>query len=433
MVARDRKRTAHLISVDAMYLTTVLLPIEKSLLFLSVVMIFFIRGNALEGTLPSITVLIGPVFTLWFLAAHFRHRQRDYLHISKISPLYGALFVVVVINIMLNAIWHAEYLGLIAQFAVEMAFSLFLVYAIFSHAKIPGTITSIFSFIQIGAWFVAVPIFMMASRMQAVRRIGAGADADYILPLAVNHIGHAMSIACMISVYRATTSWQTHHGIVNRRFVIHVICSVLTFTAMILTGSKAALLGFLLFAALLLTTFRRVRAKQLIVISIIALVAGSAIFVHSESGKYDALKDRFSQERLAAAFDDRAESYSRALENVRAQDMLFGMPWRYSLLNNTDGIPYPHNILLSFLLHLGVLPALLLLLIILRNYARLAAIVINRSNQLLAVTMLAIYSMVVQYMMGGGRITRVMTIFVVFGIVERYLSAHRSREFQHGV
>jgi len=313
---------------------------------------------------------------------------------------------------------YTEY-ELISRFLLEIILNGLIFYTVFLVvAQGLFRVETLLEVIRAVTIILSIPIYYLAFSLESVRRIGA---ADAYLPMAVNHMGHALAVGCMISIYFIIRSYRNNSFL---SCIKNIFISIILLVATVLTGSKAAVLSMLIYLFLCFSVGNRFYVRTTFFYVVIFFL--SAMVPDSEIGKYSSLKQRFELERFAIGAEQRKVTYMNALESVSDESIILGESWRYEPINTKEPIPYPHNFFLSILLHTGILPFIFFTLFIgSRLIFYFYKMYKSKEKETWILFNSMMYLMLI-YVLTSGRITRVMTIFVVLGIIEGYLRRNRS-------
>jgi len=380
-------------------------------LFLITILVFFARGNVFDNII-SISYFI-PMLQIPFLIAISLLIFLKRIKIVKINMLLGFFFLFATINLFLNIIFNVYYINYSMRFFTEMLANGLLFYLVYTSVYFKLiNLDRIFHTIQYGSMFAVIPIFILASQSEAIRRIGA---KDIPLPVAVNHVGHSLAITTIVTFYLITNHYKNKNYI---NMYISLLIFVLTFAATILTGSKAGLLGVLFYFVLLLfINFRKYFKKCIFVFLILA----SVLTVLGTVEKYNALKQRFTVESFINSMEKRLDVYIQAIQSTKGEGefvYILGEPWRYQPINSNDYIPYPHNFFLSILLHMGLFPFIFFLLFFLSRFSKYTSKILTSNYKDLWTLFNGIWFSVFIYIVSSGRLTRVFTVFFIIGLIE---------------
>jgi len=376
--------------------------------------VFFLRGEIFEGF--SVTLLLPPLVMFTFILICIRT-----VKIVAINKNLGLFFIAILINQYINLCLTQEYI-LIARFSLEILLNAMIYYVIFAVVSFNlVTTASLLRSIQLTSLILLPPIFLLVSQLDSVRRIGA---RDAWLPIAVNHMGHALAIACMISLYFVIKSYEKKRYL---SFFLNILLTGVISAATFLSGSKAAIFSVMLFVFLwAVMRFRFWFKRVLYILPFLALLF-VITFVTGSEGKFNPLINRLGIERIETGIQQRIDTFSNAWQ-ARTSDssVLLGESWRYEPINKINPIPYPHNFFLSILLYTGFLPLIFFSMFTLnRLFIYFLNMCVSSNSDLWVLFNSMVYSVLI-YALTSGRLTRIITIFLVFAIVEGYLRRKRN-------
>lgn len=382
---------------------------NRILIYSLIVLVFFLRGD-----LPFYHIDFSPSKLIPLVASLLLYRQKFFVNINQRSNafLLKIFFYISLMNIFLNIYFYPENIYQISLMFLEvllnylvfiLAYNLYYQYGLINISKLHFFSSVVFAF----------PILILSFSLTKVRRIGAGGDFEASLPVAVNHIGHSLGLCVIFGFFYLILSKKS---IVSIKFKIYCMCMGLVFIAMVLTGSKAAFLGFILFVFVIFNQFFNIRNMLSISIVLVFVI----LFV--DLTKYHNLFDRFLFESFIRGITQRIDSLYVAFSSLKGDLSFFGYPWRYQLINPENPIVYPHNFYISILLHLGVLPLIIFGIYTIKIFFIL---IMNPfiKNRFESKILLSMFFMVLIYVLTSGRLTRVMTIFWIFGFIDAYIDS----------
>lgn len=387
----------------------------RLILFILISLIFFVRGKVFNlGYGGSISRYI-PYLVLWLIFLILLK-----LFNKKNTNNWSKSFLVFVLTLfffqILNIIFYPNISPLIFEFLLEMFLNISIYYCIYSLLSLRIiSFDQIFKYIKISSLFAIIPVFVVTIKLDSIRRIGAGGDADESLPIAVNHLGHALSLASMLFLDALFRKGKIKFSLI---YFTNLGITILLISSTILVGSKAAVGSIIVYVLIML--FINIKAiKKNIAYIIIGVLIVSFIPNLINNNKYTNLIERFSDEGIQRGFKQRFNSYKMAYRSTKNNAaLLSGEPWRYQLINPNNAIPYPHNYFLSILLHLGFATFFVF---ILYNFLLLFFLIkkiLLSKNSDIYVLLLGMLLAVIFYISTSGRITRVMTLFIIYPIID---------------
>ena len=385
---------------------------KKLTLALSISTIFFIRGKfaSVSMLLPSVTYLV-PFFVFIIYLQNLK-RDKNFTIVPKIYKSYNYFFLIIIVNQLMNIVLKIDQYFIIIRFIFEILLNFFILmipFILLVEKRI--SIEKILNLVKFTSLFGSIPILIVAYGLDSVRRIGT---TDAPLPIAINHIGHALALTSIICFHSILDCFLNKAN--SRKILIDILIFFTSCFTALLTGSKAAIFGLVFYIILLvfLNFRKKVIIKSFVILSVLSIFF--ILFLIS-TGKFDSLLNRFSIDRILLGFSQRYKSFNSAIINVEIKELILGASWKYQLLNKSDFIIYPHNIVVSILLHTGVIPTMIFLNIIFRQL-KISFKAIHSPYWLIGSTMLGLFTTIMLYALTSGRLTRIMTIFFVFGLNE---------------
>ncbi|MBZ6496464.1 O-antigen ligase family protein [Natrinema longum] len=270
-------------------------------------------------------------------------------------------------------------------------------------------------------WIVAtgaiVSLYILAyiinSGLDSIRRVAVGDG----IPLAIsaNYLSSIFGIAIVI----ATAQILTEYSWKKSRLEL-IALPVLAF-GLILTGSRAAMIGVGLSFILILLSTRSMR----ILVPTSALGVGSIIIVvvlrsfFNFTGGY-----RFTLEHILYSIGLLYNLITSSLQEVIQTPMsiLFGVGfYRYAPISSPHVVDagYPHNYLASAIIHIGFPTAIALALLILVTLKQLFILsIFQKESYYLPLATLCSLVVFLMYMMSEGRLTRMYSFWMFAGITQ---------------
>lgn len=257
-------------------------------------------------------------------------------------------------------------------------------------------------------------LYPIATGNTAIRRVGG-----YDLPGAVNNISQMIGVAIIIAIVGIllVDHWR------QSRLEIASLPPLIV--GLIITGSRAAILGVIVALVILILIDERAGVRTLVILGAVSL-AGIVLLVslYDYIGIY-----RFQFDFLIRSGLQRVDIYITAIEQsgTGVLELLFGGGmYRYSELAPpaVSRIIYPHNYVITLLVHVGLPASALFVVGIVRTIRELFAFWLNNDSKpdyLLIATPLALV-VVLFYAMTSGRLTRVYTVWIFLGASELLLS-----------
>lgn len=399
-------------------------------LFCLIGLVFFFRGDIFDNMslIPSVSFLIPLmliVFTL-LLILYVTILNKNFL--IKVPPIYTALVCAFVFTSSIHLITQSETAEQTLRFTIEMMMNVILFYVVYVYLQKCDALKKLFGQIQLSSIPMIIAMLLLASTMDQVIRIGSDYNEDSALSIAVNHLGLSMSIVTIVCANNVlgTILGGSEKTTMSSK-VVNLALLVLALGSTILTGSKAAILALLLYGMIIFARALKsnVMFVNIVVLAVIAVVVAYQVY-SIQYGKYDDLATRFRMDEFALGVTQRMHSAQTALQDVGSGSFFLGEPWRYGVINERNPIHYPHNIILSMMLHTGIIPACLFLYLLITRTLSMAKLTLFRRDWLLSSTVLSILMATIIYSMTSGRLTRILTIIVALAITEHHLMKQKA-------
>jgi len=384
---------------------------------ISITLVFYLRGRVFDNLIPiSLTYLIPITSIIVILILGLVQK----LKFPKPNFWINLYFYTITIAIVLNSIIQQNSIELSFRFYLEYLISYMLYFATLIFLKRRSHIRLLKIIVITSAVGVA-PLIFLSTQLESIRRVGIG-DSD--LPISVGHLGPSIAVAIILNLYILLSKKYSNKTWRN----LYILLFITQCYAVFLTGSKAAIIGLIIgIATLNLNT--EIRRYLIITISIAAIAIGGFIFNNQD--KYNNLLNRFTFERFILGAEQRSNSAGNALDDIPLIDMINGRPDRYELINPQNSINYPHNILLSNLLHLGIIPSIIFTIMLSRYYFLMVKrIFLEKKRIMLFLYIFASCNIILINILTSGRITRIMVHFVIFAILD-YLTQEKNEGFNH--
>ena len=389
-------------------------------LFSFLFFIFFFRTSIVQ--IPTLLITSILLFFL-FLDKEIINLKTLRLHYHHLDVWYYLFLLNICVVFIMNSLFYFSLYKYTIIFLLEFTFNILVFYYFyFMYIKHGDFTDRVFKYLIIGAVTYPVPaIFILAYVLESVRRIGA-ADAHVIT--AVNHLGHALSISAIILFINVVLKKQ------NKLW--NIIIFVVIITAAILTGSRAAILALIINIGFVIFLKKNAKSNIFLVFSIFVVFA---YFMLGDLGKFENLFNRLSFDMIMLGFQNRIIAFTDALKNFSFnKHFLFGVGWnKYELLGAVDDyIPYPHNIIISIFTMFGLPAAIVFTVILVKEWMFLFKICIRKvrdSEFYIAVILFSAFNSVLIYSLTSGRLTRIITIFCILGLVSalRYRISVRNK------
>ncbi|MEX2411113.1 MAG: hypothetical protein WD607_07020, partial [Candidatus Paceibacterota bacterium] len=364
-------------------------------------------------------LLIYLFFVFWVLQLKKESIENVKLRVGSIIPVSFLLML----YLSINYLFKINELSVLLRFTFEVIGNLGCVLIGYWFVKR----YDLNYFTKILLWaslFIIILIINIFTELESIRRIGTG-GANTNLAVAVNHIGHALAFTVICGLY------QIKRMLSERKYFKSIILSVYTFLLVFvtfLTGSRAAILGLLLsfiFGLIYLRAGRIKFIKKFTVINIIGITFLSLLSMIALFGeRIGSLLRRFEFDMILIGAQNRIDVFFVAIESASDWALFFGNPWAYQPLQSVNPIVYPHNWFLTIALHLGIFFSIIFLMyLVLIIYTVFKSRIIDKVDKWMLLSCLMI---VMVYVLTSGRLTRVITIFVLLGVCWGAASTFRS-------
>lgn len=435
--------------------------------YIFITYVFFIRGNFFATDIPFSSIInnstiIIPFSTVILILYYiintsqywFSNPQNHYnrkFNVLKPPKSYFLLFLSILLSFFINFFITGKHeQESLIRFLLEIILNFLVIYIGYYSVRQITSIEKIFTTIQISSLISIWAVWSITSKVEKVRRIGVNPDTETGLSVAVAQLGHALAIVAIISTFRILIYWfmrsKQNHNHNKILLILNIVMVFLSAIGMFLTGSKGSLVGFLTYPMLLIVlNISRKKIWQYLL-----FYSGLTIFTllvlipfldfNIIEGKYGSLLRRYTLEGFTNGIESRLDVFQATFDSIGNMNyLIFGKMWGYQPISNdlSNHIIYPHNIFLSILLHLGILPLISFAFIIFRiiyefflNQYKLNKLKNNKNltakdqlityNWLVYVTIFAIFLVAFIHVLKGGRLTRVITIFFILGLLEGY-------------
>lgn len=392
--------------------------------FVLITLTFFVRGEVFESFSISKLLPISLLFVIVCLFVFILLKRKKLL---KFQFLFGSFIFISLLILLVNSIFFLSHINTTIKFLLELLMNFFVFYSIYLIVYYRFiSLNSMLWMILISSIFAIVPVFFIASELETIRRIGT---TDAYLPIAINHLGHSLAIVSIIAFY-FLQKYITEHKYI--KFLISTILFASALLATFLTGSKAAFGGVIFYFLIVGIIYFNKNFFKLISLSVLSIFTIFLVYIQNPA-KYNSLVHRFSLERIELGFAQRTNVAKKAIEDLKSENgFLLGEPYHYQLLTEDpeNAILYPHNIILSVMLHLGIIPMILFLLFIInRTYIYLKQLYTSRAYKNIWIMFNGIWITLLMYSLTSGRLTRIITIFLIIGMIEGWRKYEKNNLF----
>lgn len=379
------------------------------LLLAIMVNVSYLRGFQLQGVITSSYLLI-PLLAMGFGIVVVGILKTKSVVFARRWWLWMTLTGWICVSFLYNVFWRPVP-ELTIQFTTELLLNIFLLVSVIFLLEKELLERLYRGFVGVSATAaVLLTAYPLISGFERVRRVGG-----YQIPGAVNNISQMIAVAIVIAIAGliCADDWR------DRKF--ELVSLPLLFPALLLTGSRSAIIGLVLSLGLL-SVFRGFATIRTVVLVVggVASAFGVLAYFYELTGIY-----RFGIDSIAKAVNTRLFLYSESIRQAgfRVTDILFGGGmYRYGKIAGSEiqGIIYPHNYVISLYVHVGLPAALIFGTILLKNGRTLFALVFRDEDSVDYVTLSTLLAMVVviMYSFTSGRVTRTFPLWIILGISE---------------
>jgi len=391
--------------------------VRFGLLFAVMVNMAYLRGFDIDSVTSSYLVVVWVIGGAVLVFAIFA-KTGSTMVTGRWWPWVG-LVAWTCVSFMFNLVVRPHSM-LTIQFMIEMLlnFMLFLVFLYLLDEELLEELYRKFLIVSAGAGAVLLA-YPTISGANSVRRVGG-----YELPGAVNNISTMLAVGVVIAVVGIVTAddW--------RNATVEWIALPLVTIGVFLSASRAAIIGLVISFGVLVLASNIDLGQAVAAGSAFVLMVGAVLgALYDFSGLY-----RFSLAGLQDAVSTRLVLYRAAIQQSGTDpvSLIFGGGmYRYSKIAGPDAVTpfnniiYPHNYVISLLVHVGLPAALLFGIAFLWNGRSLVYFTLEGEElDYVATTTLLSLIVVSMYVFTSGRITRTFALWVVLGISE-FLYASR--------
>lgn len=382
------------------------------------------RGGGLLGLSGGLTASFLS-FVLFFLSIGYSIYYKQQFIISQLAGLIILFLIFIALTPILSTFVYDFHPGVSLRLMIEVAVIGFIFLAVYNFIR-SGVITPKF-------FLYALAIVGFVAALQTLGNL-VGRTNIYRIRSSiggVNYLGNTYAMCAiiwMMILYRATLLNSS-----NRKLrIIQLFCFMTVFTAMLVTGTRSAVIGFLigLIAFVTFGVLARDRRKYfLLSVGVIVL----AVFVLSLQFDLSGLWNRYTTSEIVRMAEIRYNLYSRSVTDLTIGEFLVGRPDLYIFGSGQSGsrMVNTHNLFLSLIRYHGIhvfVLFIVLLSVIAVNYLKLfkirkeqPALRLAESSIIILLIMALVYTM-----FSGGRPTRAFSFFVALGYMAGYLELLKS-------
>jgi len=379
-------------------------------------LIFFGFYSRTEGFLGlsggQLSVLIS--FGFFALSAfHFLFLRKKY-KVSQFTWLITIFFVLSgVIPLVTTFIFSTEPTRIL-RFSIEIGITFFMFFSTYYFVR-EGVISIkffLFSLAVLG-FLASFPLFSNMIGTVNIRRIQGLGGSNYL------GSSYAIGAICWVFILYMTA----YREITSRKKIAFYFCFFITLMALILTGTRAAAIAFLVGLAFFQVFGMQSRKFMRYFFISVGVLIGLMIYL---SFQFDLtlLLDRYSYDQLKNMAAIRFDIYARSVTDLTLIDFLFGRPDFYLFSSGDPGVN-PHNVFLAVIRYNGLIPFILFMIIFgLICFEYLRVYLLHRKEPLYRAaesTIIVLFVMITIYaVFSGGRFTRSFAFYVIMGYAVGY-------------
>lgn len=297
----------------------------------------------------------------------------------------------------------------ILRFSIEIGVTFFMFFSVYYFIK-EGIISIkffLFSLAILG-FLASFPLFSNLLSSVRIRRVGGLGGSNYL--------GSSYAIGAISWVFVLYLSSVKDASKKRRSF--YYFCFFITLMALLLTGTRAAALAFLI-GLMIFQIFGMQSRKFTKYLALAVTVLFAFIIYLSFHFDLSLLLDRYSYEQLSYMAVIRFEIYSASVTDLTLLDFLFGRPDFYLFSDSDSGIN-PHNLFLALIRYNGIIPFIMFVAIFaLVLYKYIMLYNLHRNKPMLRAsesTIIVLFIMILIYtMFSGGRFTRSFAFYIIMG------------------
>lgn len=364
------------------------------------------------GLSGGMTAVLVATALFFICAFHLLFVSREY-HLSRLSLWMTVFFILTALTPILSFLIFSQRPDIAFKLSLEYGVAFFMFFMAFYMIR-SGIITPkffIYSIALVGTIAALQLLVTIIGEVRLGRLRGLGG---------LNYIGSSFTVSTIAWVMIIYSDYMKEQGL--RRHLFNILGFLLVFLVMLLTGTRAAILAFLV--GIVFLQFFGMKSKRFKRYAIVlALLSAVVVFLIAINIDLSRLWDRYTVERLMDAVYTRLNRYIRAVDDLTLAEFLFGRPDLYEFpYGQISGERYinTHNLFLSLVRYNGMAPFLLfvfLLAIIVFQYHRLYQK--NKSNirfRLTESSLLIFLVLVMVYaMISGGKSTRIFAVYLILG------------------
>lgn len=408
-------------------LEELMLWVLKPLFVLFIYFAIFGRNVIILGVGGGLaSVLIG--FAIFVLTAGHFLFYREEQKVSQLTFLVILFFILIAVKPFLSYLIYDVRPNQILRYAIEVGINFGMLFATYYLIR-NKIITPKFFLYALGIMGLVVSVQLMINLvgMTVVRRVTG-------LRGALNYTASALA---MCSVVWALIIYSLNHDRENKSNKLYktlaVTALVLVMFGVIITGSRSAMLSFVIGLFLLQILGMKSKKFTRYVLIFTTLLAFLIAYIAMKVD-LSLLLNRFALAELSRMAFIRFDIYWRAIADLTIVEFMFGRADLYTFddsLIEAGRTVNTHNIFLSFIRYNGVFALTVFLLIlysIFANYKQLylkhkfkPKLRLTECSIIVLLTMAIIYSM-----FSGGRTTRIFFIFIYLGYAIGYLEMLRT-------
>lgn len=378
---------------------------------LLVIVTFFVRGQWFGSSFGSVTYVLPAISAL--LVSLFLMVQLWRLGAVALPPApYLLLAIASAFNLSINAVFFLPHLREVAVFGAELALN-GIVFLVAYNLGRPGAgaVDGILRLIQRAGVISGVILAALLLSTDSFTRLSFVATG-------VNHLGHALAIFAMVSLYRVLVEIRSGRHL---RALASFGALVGALFFLFVSGTRSAMAG--LAVALVVLVWLRGRRPELVVfypLLLMAFIGLAVLFLQADA--FGRLLTRFDVHSVSLGIGSRVAQWREVFAISTPWSVAFGAPWLYEAISAAP-VVYPHNVLLSVGLYMGALPLALITWVIATRLIQLYRRSRRVRDDLLSAALLGVLLIALFYAFLSGSFTRIFTIVFLLGVVEAWLQS----------
>lgn len=329
--------------------------------------------------------------------------------VSQFTWLITIFFVISGIIPLITAYIFVANPTRILRFSIEIGITFFMFFSVYYFIR-EGIISIkffLFSLAILG-FIASFPLLYNVLGAVRIRRVGGLGGSNYL--------GSSYALGAISWVF--ILYLVTYRNISKIQRYTFYFCFFITLLALILTGTRAAaiafLIGIMMFQILGMQSKKFTKYLFLVIVLFIGFILYLSLYVD-----LSLLINRYSYAELSRMAGVRFEIYAASVTDLTLIDFLFGRPDFY-LFSDSDSGVNPHNLFLAIIRYNGLIPFMLFMIIfglIIYKYFMLYLLHRNKPEyRAVESTIIVLFTMILIYtVFSGGRFTRSFAFYIIMG------------------